>query len=385
MATVNYIKEKTQTQAVMKRVIAYCSQEKKTLDEETGIRYLSGINCSGEDASSDFTATKEVFKKTTGTQFYHYDQSFDPMENVSPETAHEIARMFAEKAWPGHEVLVATHLDAAHMHSHFVINSVSFETGMKLRQSPNTLKELRNLSDEICRSYGLTTLPTYEKTMMKGQSTREYRAAKKGKSWKDELRYDIDIAMSRSRSKDEFINKMEEFGYQVKWTPDRNNITYTCPSGKKCRDYRLQDEKYLKTNMEMELKIRHDNVSFPLPVTGWENQRKQLLKIKKNELQNLGLALKLGNMVASLVPYGIGSVDPDDIRRDMEMQNLLDTAGMIFGGTLGVLLVISEVSWARRVQQERYTESLMTQEKQHLDQQSTDCDEDEGQRFIMNM
>lgn len=198
MATVNYIKEKTQTQAVMKRVIAYCSQEKKTLDEETGTRYLSGINCSGEDAFSNFTATKEVFKKTTGTQFYHYDQSFDPMENVSPETAHEIARKFAEKAWPGHEVLVATHLDAAHMHSHFVINSVSFETGMKLRQSPNTLKELRNLSDEICRSYGLTTLPTYEKTKMKGQSTREYRAAKNGNSWKDELRYDIDIAMSRA-------------------------------------------------------------------------------------------------------------------------------------------------------------------------------------------
>lgn len=137
--------------------------------------------------------------------------------------------------------------------------------------------------------------------------------------------------------------------------------------------------------MEMELKIRHDNVSFPLPVTGWENQRKQLLKIKKNELQNLGLALKLGNMVASLVPYGIGSADLDDIRRDMEMQNLLDTAGMIFGGTLGVLLVISEVSWARRVQQERYTESLMTQEKQHLDKQSNEGDEDEGQRFIMSM
>ena len=66
------------------------------------------------------------------------------------------------------------------------------------------------------------------------------------------------------------------------------------------------------------------------------------------------------------------------------MQNLLDTAGMIFGGTLGVLLVISEVSWARRVQQERYTESLMTQEKQHLDQQSNEGDEDEGQKFIMN-
>ncbi len=383
MATVNYIKEKTQTKAVMKRVIAYCSQEKKTLDEETGIRYLSGINCSGEDAFSDFTATKEVFKKTTGTQFYHYDQSFDPMENVSPETAHEIARKFAEKAWPGHEVLVATHLDAAHMHSHFVINSVSFETGMKLRQNPNTLKELRNLSDEICRSYGLTTLPTYDKTKMKGQSTREYRAAKKGTSWKDKLRYDIDRAMSRARSKVEFIGKMEDFGYQVKWTTDRKRITYTCPSGKKCRDNKLQDEKYLKSNMEIELRIRHDNVPFPLPITGWENQRKQLLKMKKNELQKLGFALKLGNMVASLVPYDGGNDDPEEIRRDMELQNTLEAAGLIFGGTLGVLLVISETSKARQEQRERYVENLKAEEELCSYQQ--DDDEEEGQGFVMMM
>ena len=384
MATVNYIQEKMQTKAVMKRVIDYCSQEKKTIDEETGIRYLSGINCKGEDAFSDFMATKEVFKKTTRTQFYHYDQSFDPMENVSPETAHEIAKKFAEKAWPGHEVLVATHLDATHMHSHFVINSVSFETGMKLRQSPNTLKELRKLNDDICRSYGLTTLPAYDKTKLKGQSTREYRAAKKGTSWKDELRYDIDRAMLRARTKEEFIGRMEEFGYEVKWTTDRKSITYTCPSGKKCRDNKLQNEKYLKPNMETELKIRHDTVPFPLPITGWESQRKQLLKMKKIELQKLGMALKLGNMVASLVPYDGGSDDPEDVRRDMEMQNVLDTAGVIFGGTLGVLLVMSEISEERRAQQERYAESLRVQEEQYSGQQSDD-NEDEEQGFSMIM
>ena len=102
------------------------------------------------------------------------------------------------------------------------------------------------------------------------------------------------------------------------------------------------------------------------------------------ELQKLGMALKLGNMVASLVPYDGGSDDPEDIRRDMEMQNVLDTAGVIFGGTLGILLVMSEISEARRAQQERYAESLQVQEKQHSNQQSDD-DEDEGQGFAMIM
>ena len=135
--------------------------------------------------------------------------------------------------------------------------------------------------------------------------------------------------------------------------------------------------------MEMELKIRHDNVSFPLPVTGWENQRKQLLKTKKNELQKLGFALKLGNMVASLVPYDGGSDDPEEIRREMELQNTLEAAGLIFGGTLGVLLVISETSKARQEQRERYVENLKAEEEQCSYQQ--DDDEDEGQGFVMMM
>lgn len=53
MATINYIPERIQTKSVMKRVIDYCSQEKKTVDPETGIRYLSGINCDPNDNAYD--------------------------------------------------------------------------------------------------------------------------------------------------------------------------------------------------------------------------------------------------------------------------------------------------------------------------------------------
>jgi len=380
MATVNYIPEKTQTKAVMRRVIDYCSQEKKTLDEVSGIRYLSGINCSGEDAFEDFMATKEVYDKTRGTQFYHYDQSFDPKEDISPEVAHEIAMEFAEKAWPGHEVLVATHLDAEHIHSHFVINSVSFETGLKLRQSPNTLKALRSLSDEICRSRGLSVLPPYEKTKMKGQSTREYRASKRQRSWKDQLKYDIERSMQRSRSKEDFVSKMEALGYQIKWTPERKSITYTCPTGKKCRDNKLLDEKFLKSNMEMEFKIRNDNVSFPLPFTGWESQRKYQLEMKMDELRTLGMMSKLGQLVASLIPQGCGSDDPEEIEREIRARYAVGNLGAILGGTMGILLLISEVSKARSKQQERYDD----QEEPDIVSEEDD-DEDEDQGFGISM
>ena len=150
MATVIFIKEGRQNRSAMRAVINYCLQEYKTFDSKSKHRLVSGVNCDDENAHREFMATKKVYGKDNGIFFYHYAQSFSPSEKLTPEQAHEIALEFAEKAWAGHEVLVTTHCDANHIHSHFVINSVGFESGMKLRQSPSTLKHLRKLSDEIC-------------------------------------------------------------------------------------------------------------------------------------------------------------------------------------------------------------------------------------------
>lgn len=204
-------------------------------------------------------ATKKSYGKTDGMNFYQYVQSFSPEENITPQQAHEIAIEFAEKAWTGYEVLVATHCDAQHIHSHFVINSVSFENGKKLRQNPNTLKSLRALSDEICRQHNLSTLEPYSKDGMK-ISTREYRTAVKGQSWKFKLMNDIDKAMNISGGKEDFINAMSIMGYSVTWTDDRKYITYQCPNKMKCRDIKLHNDKYLKGSMKMNSDTGKNNI-----------------------------------------------------------------------------------------------------------------------------
>ena len=257
MATVTYIRESKQSISAMKGVIDYCCQDKKVYDEISNQRLVSGINCDGENAFAEFLATKKSYKKTDGMNFYQYVQSFSPEENITPQKAHEVALEFAEKAWTGYEVLVATHCDAQHIHSHFVINSVSFENGKKLRQNPNTLKSLRALSDEICRHHNLSTLELYSKDGMK-ISTREYRTAVKGQSWKFKLMNDIDKAMNISGSKKDFINAMSIMGYSVTWTDGRKYITYQCPNKMKCRDIKLHNDKYLKGSMENEFRYRKE-------------------------------------------------------------------------------------------------------------------------------
>ena len=258
MATVNYIQEKTQSASVMKKVIDYCSRADKTIEQKTGIRYLSGVNCDGTNAYEDFIATKMLHRKTSGFMFYHYDQSFHPDENITHAKAHEIAKEFAEKAWPGYEVLVATHCDAKHIHSHFVVNSVSFQDGKKLHQTPNTLKELRELSDEICQKHGLSTLPPKQKKKAKDMSAREYRTVDRMTSWKMRLIAAINMVMTKAKTKDEFVKFMKDLGYDVAWTDSRKYITYTTPDGYRCRDNRLHKDKYLKEHMEYEFRIREE-------------------------------------------------------------------------------------------------------------------------------
>lgn len=281
MATVNYIPCKKQNASSMRNTISYVLQDfkacvrpedldrihaetyqeidesvRKQMDYGGCIKLVSGKDCCPETAFNEFMTTKKSYNKANGMFFYHYDQSFGKTEKLSPKTAHEIAVKFAEDNYPGFEVLVSTHMDKKHLHSHFIINSVNFENGKKLQQGTDTIKKLRAYSDDICKKYGLTVLKPYERGCTKTVGSGEYRSALKKKSWKFQLMYAVDVCMKRSRTKRQFIENMKRLGYGVAWTDSRKSICYTTPNGYKCRDDRLHEEKYLKGNMENEFRIR---------------------------------------------------------------------------------------------------------------------------------
>lgn len=257
MATVTYIKETRQHISAMRGVMRYCMREDKTWDEQSGQRLISGFNCDGMNSILEFESTKAAHGKMDGINFYQYVQSFKPTENITPKQAHEIAMEFAARAWLGAEILVTTHCDANHVHSHFIINSANFQTGLKLRQDPNTLKFLRLVSDDICMAHGFSTLPKYEGGGKK-MSAREWRAAQKGQSWKFRLMYDVSDAMKKSQNKEDFVILMKRKGYEVKWTDERKDITFTCPNGMKCRGSRLHQERFRKENIENEFRLRKE-------------------------------------------------------------------------------------------------------------------------------
>lgn len=246
-------RKKTQTRQGLWGLLHYCMQDKKTI--HNGRKLVTGVNCVAQSAFNEMVNTKLQYRKPGGRQYYHIMQSFHPDEPITPETAHEIALRFAEENFPGYEVLVATHVDRQHLHSHFVVNSVNAETGLKFHSDNNEIQRLRDASDKLCVEYGLSVVIPKNKKV-KGMSTAEYHVAEKGQSWKLDLAMAIDEAMRYAVSKKHFIELMEMEGYEVKWKDAHKYITYTCPNGKPCRDIRLHEEKYLKENMEDEFRIR---------------------------------------------------------------------------------------------------------------------------------
>ena len=273
MATFTAVKNRGGGRGALGGVLRYTQQDEKTLWE--GQRLVSGWNCTAQSALSEMRLTKERYRKTDGRQYYHFVQSFAETDDLTPQEAHAIALELVQREFPNFEVLVATHIDTDHLHSHLIVSSVSFQNGKKLHQSAADLQAHRLASDEICAAHGLEILPPPQKQMkQKRMSSREYRSAAKGESWKFRLMDTIDQCMKYASTKDEFISLMESEGYQVRWTDSWKNITYTTPNGMKCRDDRLHETKYTKEVMGREFRIRAEIISGgietakPIPVSG---------------------------------------------------------------------------------------------------------------------
>ena len=254
MAIISFTNYKRgQSTGCMGAVMRYTMQDKKT--EFEGQQLITGINCQPGSVYADFMTTKRLHHKTDGVLFYHMVQSFPKGEAVDPVTAHAAALKLAEY-YEGYEVLVCTHTDREHIHSHFLIN---FDTGKKLHIAKEQLQELRQRNDQVCMEFSLPVFrPADRKQKTKTMSIGEYHTAARGQSKKLQLMNIISDCMLHASNREEFIALMESEGCKVRWETSRRKITYTTPSGWQCRDRLLFGDKYLKENMEYEFRIREE-------------------------------------------------------------------------------------------------------------------------------
>ena len=147
-------------------------------------------------------------------------QSFAPGE-CSPAMAHEIGKKLAEELWGSrYQVLIATHLDKAnHLHNHFVVNSVSFLDGKRYHRTNQDYRDMRMVSDRLCKEYQLSVVGQPEQG--KGKHYAEWQTEQEGKpSYHSMVKADVDEAIRKARTEKQFFFYLREKGYSFKFGKD---------------------------------------------------------------------------------------------------------------------------------------------------------------------
>lgn len=209
--------EKTQKSGVQDDLLP--ATQEVTLESQIILqRFVSGINCSPNTAPTEMMAVKKRFGKEGGVVAYHGYQSFAPGE-ATPEQAHEIGVKLAQRLWgEKYQVLVATHLDKMnHLHSHFVVNTVSFLDGIRYHRTAKDYHDMQAESDRLCREYGLSVIEKPAKTGTKTQQYAEWQAQQEQRpTWRGLVRADLDAAIATSRTEKQFFDTLRKKGYAVK-------------------------------------------------------------------------------------------------------------------------------------------------------------------------
>lgn len=245
--TVNYITDSEKTDSDLANKIDYALNHAKTTVAAAASEqflYESVINLPDvKTAYARMQATKEYFGKMGGVLGYHIIQSFKPGE-ITADQCHELGRKLASEMFgAGFEIVIGTHLNKEHLHNHIVVNSVSFTDGKKLRFNKQSYRELQEISDQLCRKYGLSVI----ESKAHGKSYKEWLNEKEGKpTVRGQIRQDIDQAIKESFNYGTFIANLEKRGYLIKDSPSRTYTALKPPFGTRFIRLNSLGEEYTK-------------------------------------------------------------------------------------------------------------------------------------------
>lgn len=261
MAIVKTISPKIKTQTHLSEALSYITQDEKASD----VFYYRCIHQNNvSKIAKEFENNRIAVNQDKGIIASHICQSFSPDDRVTPELAHKIGIETLNRCFPDFQVVLATHSDREHIHNHFIINSASLLDGKKFYENKSTLNQIRKVSDELCYKNDLSVIEKDNVTKYSPLDQSTLNAAKQGRSWKFNLVKDLDAALEKCHSKNEFINYFQTNGYEIKFS--NKNITFKKIGEKKgIRADTLAKQfgqKYSKHNIEKKLNIENsDNIN----------------------------------------------------------------------------------------------------------------------------
>ena len=246
--------------SVMQEIMEYATNKDKTEKQF----FVSGVNCNSETATKEMIDVKKKFNKYKRTPqnksvAFHAVQSFVEGE-VTPEIAHEIGVKLAEEMWGDRfQVVVTTHLNTDNIHNHFVVNSVSFIDGKKYYSNRENTGIFREISDGLCEEYGLSVLNPEECKKGKIDFKYYYNDYVSKDDYYQFIKEDIDYAISRSWSVNDFYNNIKKMGYEYKIRAEKISIR-KYPAKKYVRLQRAFGDEYSIENIKNKIISRYPEI-----------------------------------------------------------------------------------------------------------------------------
>ena len=345
-------------------VMHYAADEDKTEKQF----FVSGVNCTPAIARDQFVIVKKQFDKEDGIVAYHGYQSFAEGE-VTPELAHEIGLEFAKRVWgEDYQVVVATHLNTRNLHNHFIVNSVSFRHGKRLRAKQ--WYELNKVSDEICREHGLSVI---ENRRGKGIPKQLYYAEKNGGSTRVNIaKAAVDEALAVSTNVTEFEMALKAKGYHCNFNPNHKHWTIWQKDWKRPIRLTRMGEEYMARRIMERLDEGFENKTFEVFQKAVVVRRKQyVLFTREDKIKRVGglkgLYLHYCYLLGYLPKYKQQPTKVSPLLRDdlIKMEQiaketrLLCRENISSAGELSIFKEKTESSIAAKMQKQRELRNLI--------------------------
>lgn len=292
------------------------------LTEENGKKYIvyntytSFYHCNRQNPLQTYTILQNKWQNTrrkggVGAKngeplMYHMHQSFKGRE-VDPVTAQEIAQKFCEEVFKGFAVTVSTHTNGDNIHTHYIVSAWNYE-GRKWNDNHASKRKIREVSDKLCKEYGLSVLENtkdmrlisykdaegkthyYEPTDRKNKLIQQRRDGEIGtddvNSYRNTKQYDdlkekeltnreavkrdIDNLLPACQSFDELLMRLRSMGYIIKDKKKNGDwlahISYQPPTADKpTREEKIGDGVfYLRENLTAYLEDREHDLHHTL-------------------------------------------------------------------------------------------------------------------------
>lgn len=216
-----YTKMKKPIKKTIHKAIDYFCNNKKT--NHGNLITLFGLT-SLDSAANEIL---ETYNQNNNSQkeniARHLLQSFKPGE-ISGEKAHELGlKLCKEYLGDKFQYILSTHVDKKHIHNHIIFSNISWidYKGYKVTKDDYKLKEI---ADRICKENGLSVIDTTKekeplnidaKFRKNTKTYFEQLCLKKGISWKEKLKYALDLAINKSNEYEEFKNELKNLKINV--------------------------------------------------------------------------------------------------------------------------------------------------------------------------